>query len=284
MGHRKSDQAAINKQSNPAATNKQSDPTTTYKRSDLTATGNQAERQWNSLYRLGAIAALFMIAGTLSDLFIGTMSGGDITTIPLTAADRFLQFQSNSLMGLYNLDLLNALTGLIMVPVFIALVAAHRRVNLPYALLSLVVFIIGTSIFVGNNTALPMLELSQKYAAATTDARRIMLESAGEAMLVRGAHGSPGVFLGFALNSCGRNHPVACHAGRESIRKANCAVGHRGRHAAAGLHRSGHFCSRHQRGRDDDCRPWRFAGAGLDDPVHHTSVSPEQFAKDRNAG
>lgn len=200
MGHRKSDQAAINKQSNPAATNKQSDPTTTYKRSDLTATGNQAERQWNSLYRLGAIAALFMIAGTLSDLFIGTMSGGDITTIPLTAADRFLQFQSNSLMGLYNLDLLNALTGLIMVPVFIALVAAHRRVNLPYALLSLVVFIIGTSIFVGNNTALPMLELSQKYAAATTDARRIMLESAGEAMLVRGAHGSPGVFLGFALN------------------------------------------------------------------------------------
>ncbi len=191
MGIRKSELTAINKQSNPAATNNQA---------DLVTTGNQAERQWKRLYRLGAIAALFMIAGTLSDLFIGTMSGGSITTIPLTAADRFLQFQSNSLMGLYNLDLLNALTGLIMVPVFIALVAAHRRVNLPYALLALVIFIIGTSIFVGNNTALPMLELSQKHAAATTDARRIMLESAGEAILVRGAHGSPGVFLGFALN------------------------------------------------------------------------------------
>ena len=182
MEHRKSNLAATGKQTG------------------LAASGATSERRWNSLYLLGAIAALVMIFGTVADLIIGTMSGGDITTIPLTAADRFLQFQSNPLMGLYNLDLLNAGTGIIMIPAFIALVAAHRHVNLPYALLALVVFIIGTAIFVGNNTALPMLELSHKYAAATTDARRVMLESAGEAMLVRGAHGSPGAYPGFALN------------------------------------------------------------------------------------
>lgn len=164
------------------------------------ATHEKVEKQWNSLYRFGAVAALAMIAGTISDLFIGTMLGGDITSIPLTAVDRFLQFQSNTLLGLYNLDLLNALTGLIMIPVFLALVAALRHANLPCSLLALMIFIIGTSIFVGNNTALPMLELSHKYAAATTETQKIYLASAGEAMLARGAHGSPGAFPGFVLN------------------------------------------------------------------------------------
>ena len=45
-----------------------------------------------------------------------------------------------------------------------------------------------------------MLELSHKYAAVTTETQKIYLASAGEAMLVRGAHGSPGAFPGFVLN------------------------------------------------------------------------------------
>jgi hypothetical protein len=44
-----------------------------------------------------------------------------------------------------------------------------------------------------------MLDLSYKYAAATSESQRTLLAAAGEAMLAMGAHGSLGVFIGFLL-------------------------------------------------------------------------------------
>lgn len=118
---------------------------------------------------------------------------------PKTAIDRFAQFQDNWLLGLYNLDLLNITNQIIMIPTFFALYAAHRKVNSAYATLAMIIFLVGTTIFVTNNTALPMLELSNKYAASTTESQKTLLAAAGEVMLARGAHGSPGVFIGFVL-------------------------------------------------------------------------------------
>lgn len=50
-----------------------------------------------------------------------------------------------------------------------------------------------------SNTALTMLELSHKYSGAASDEQRLLLAGAGEAMLAKGAHGSLGVFIGFAI-------------------------------------------------------------------------------------
>ena len=44
-----------------------------------------------------------------------------------------------------------------------------------------------------------MLDLSQKYFAASSEEQRMLLAAAGEAMLAKGSHGSLGVFIGFAL-------------------------------------------------------------------------------------
>lgn len=158
-----------------------------------------AEKQWKNVYTLGGITTLIVILGTIIDIIIGNILGGDLTALPKTAIDRFTQFQGNWLLGLYNLDLLNISTSIIMLPTFFALFAAHRRVNIAYAMFAMMLCVIGTSIFVANNTALPMLELSQKYAASTTETQKTLLAAAGEALIVRGSHGSPGVFLGFAL-------------------------------------------------------------------------------------
>jgi hypothetical protein len=44
-----------------------------------------------------------------------------------------------------------------------------------------------------------MLDLSNQYAVATSDAQRAMLEAAGKAMLSTGQSHTPGTFLGFLL-------------------------------------------------------------------------------------
>ena len=157
-----------------------------------------AQAQWKSVYVLGGIAAVLSLMAVLSDIVIGSSMGGNLSALPQTAVERFAQFQQNPWLGLYNLDLLNIVNQLISIPVYFALYAAHRKANPPYALLALVIFLVGTTIFVTTNTALPMLELSGKYAVAA-ETQKALLAAAGEAMLARGAHGSLGVFFGFLL-------------------------------------------------------------------------------------
>ena len=131
-----------------------------------------------------------MIA-VVADIVVGSSTGGNLSQLPQTAVERFSQFPQNAWLGLYNLDLLNAVNQLISIPVYFALYATLRKMNKPYAMFGLIIFLLGTTIFVANNTALPMLELSNKYAAAD-EPQKAMLAAAGEAMLARGEHGSLG--------------------------------------------------------------------------------------------
>jgi len=159
---------------------------------------SQNERQWKSVYVFGGIAAILSLIAVMADIVIGSSTGGNLSQLPQTAVERFAQFQQNAWLGLYNLDLLNMVNQLISIPVYFALFAALRKTNKPYALFGLILFLLGTTIFVANNTALPMLELSNKFAAADQP-QKVLLAAAGEAMLARGEHGSLGAFFGFLL-------------------------------------------------------------------------------------
>lgn len=161
---------------------------------------NYNDVQWKSVYILGGIAAILSLIAVMADIVIGSSTGGNLSALPQTAIERFAQFQQNTWLGLYNLDLLNTVNQLISIPVYFALYAALRKTNKPYALLALIVFLLGTTIFVANNTALPMLELSRKYALAI-EPQKTLLAAAGEAMLARGEHGGFGVFFSFLLPS-----------------------------------------------------------------------------------
>lgn len=157
------------------------------------------ENQWQSMYVLGGVATVIALVGIVLDVIIGSTTGGNLSALPQTAIDRFAQFQMAPLLGLYNLDLLNIFNQIMLIPAYVALYAVQRKANSAYALLALIIFLVGTTIFVTTNTALPMLELSNKYTGATTESQRTLLAAAGEAMLARGAHGSLGVFIGFLL-------------------------------------------------------------------------------------
>jgi hypothetical protein len=161
---------------------------------------HEKQSQWKSIYILGGITAILSLICVVFDIVVGSSTGGNLSALPQTAVDRFAQFQESPWLGLYNLDLLNTVNQLISIPVYFALYAAHRKTNKPYALFGLIIFLVATTIFVTTNTALPMLELSRKYATAA-EPQKVLLAAAGEAMLARGMHGSLGVFFGFFLST-----------------------------------------------------------------------------------
>ena len=157
------------------------------------------QNQWKTIYLLGGIAAFIVFGLTLSDIIIGSMTGVDLTQLPQTAIERFEEFQKSWLIGLYHLDMLNVIISAAMIPVFFALSTIHREIKPATSSLALILFLVATTIFITTNTALPMLHLSEKYYSTTSETQRNLYASAGEALLVRGEHGSPGVFIGFFL-------------------------------------------------------------------------------------
>jgi hypothetical protein len=83
--------------------------------------------------------------------------------------------------------------------VYLALFGAHRRASQAFAALAAILSFIGAAVYTANNKALPMLTLSDQYAAASTDAERARLAATGQAMLAQGEDFTPGSFMGFFL-------------------------------------------------------------------------------------
>ncbi|MGE5419888.1 MAG: DUF4386 family protein [Chloroflexota bacterium] len=158
-----------------------------------------SDKQLKLIYKAGAISTIIVLCGIIIDMAAGTLTGGNVAALPQTAVGRFNQFRENELLGLYNLDLLNVINQIILIPSIFALYSIHRETNKPSAALSLILFLVGTTIFIAGNTAMTMLDLSHKYFGANSDEQRMLLSAAGEAMLAKGSHGSLGVFMGFAL-------------------------------------------------------------------------------------
>src|SRR6266498_6168173 len=146
---------------------------TTYQKSQSGENGN-TESQWRGIYIVGGIATIIVLIGIALDVIFGSVTGGNLSALPQTAVDRFTQFQIHPLLGLYNLDLLNIINQMIFIPAYFALYAAHRKTNSAYSILALIIFLVGTTIFITTNSALPMLELSHKYASATTESQKTL--------------------------------------------------------------------------------------------------------------
>lgn len=170
------------------------------KKLDTADTPTMAKR-YRKLICFGGYAAILAFLLTLTDIIFGSISSGNLSALPQTALEKFSEFQQNRLLGLYHLDLLNVIISIVMVPLYLALFVVHRKASLSYAAVGLVFAIIGTTVFISTNTALPMLELSNKYFATGDETQRTLFAAAGEAFIARGEHGGLGVFIGFTLST-----------------------------------------------------------------------------------
>jgi hypothetical protein len=152
-----------------------------------------ADPRWKHVYMLGGVAALITVLVALLDIVLSLLPGR------LSATDWFARFQESRFLALRDLGLWNIVNTTLAVPVYLALYGAHRRASQAFAALAAILSFIGAAVYTANNKALPMLALSDRYAAASTDGERARLAATGQAMLAQGEDFPPGSFMGFFL-------------------------------------------------------------------------------------
>lgn len=157
-----------------------------------------ADRNWRSLYKIGGIAALGTVLVGVIEIGITFLPGGNGTY--KTVFDWFTLFQNNAFMGLRNLGLLNLFFYALDIPIFFALYVAHRKSSQTLAALAIIVSFIGVAVFYATNRAFAMLDISNQFALATSEAQRAILAAAGQAMLSVGQSHTPGTFIAFFLS------------------------------------------------------------------------------------
>lgn len=135
---------------------------------------------WRNLYKIAGFAALAMVVFIPIQIAVFV-----IWPPPDTVVGWFRLFQSNKLVGLLDMDLLLMVDQIFIGLILIALYAALRQTSLSMMTVALMLGLSGMVIYFGSTVAFEMLALSNRYAAAATQAERETLVAAGQAMLVR---------------------------------------------------------------------------------------------------
>lgn len=161
--------------------------------------GQFTDLGWNGLCRLGGVAAFVLLVYSLATLVQIIVLGGP----PKTAVEAFELLQRSKLIGLLRLDFPTILAIPLYYILFLGIFAALRRVDRAYATLATVLTFVGTTLVLATPTALPMLSLSEKYAAAKTEAVRVQIETVGEAILATDIWHNTGSFMGGILAQSG---------------------------------------------------------------------------------
>ena len=162
-----------------------------------TAQPGSTVNRWKGFHRIAAIAAVLTLLTAVAEILITFLPGG--YTTPSTVTEWFALLQANPFLGLRNLGLLNIVMTALGIPLMLALYAIHRKQRALPALAVILSFV-GTAVFFATNRALPLLALSEQFAAAATTAESAALEAAGLAMLATGQSHTPGTFLAFFIS------------------------------------------------------------------------------------
>jgi hypothetical protein len=154
---------------------------------------------WSTLCRIGGIAALLLIVYSLATIVQMIVLGGQ----PASAAQAFDLLQHHRVVGLLRLDLPTIAAMPLYYLLFLGLYAALRRSDQALALLATALAFVGVTLVLATPTALSMVPLSDRFAAATTDAARAQLLAVGEAIMAADIWHSTGAILGGILVQCG---------------------------------------------------------------------------------
>jgi hypothetical protein len=151
---------------------------------------------WKLVCRAAGVAALLIVLAGLLDILIMFLPGTGTNPGARTVEDWFTLLQTMPFLALRDLGLLNMITMSCSVMVFFGLYGIHRRISPLAAGMALILVCLGAAIYIANNTALPMLTLSQHDAAANSESQKTLWASAGQALLAR-EDLTAGAFPGF---------------------------------------------------------------------------------------
>ena len=151
---------------------------------------------WSSLYKLGGISALLLVAIVIIQLIVFTIAPPPLDG---TAIDWFILFQKNPIIGLIHFEFLMIIYVILCIPIALALYTLLRQVNPSWTVLYLILSLLGVMCFIAARPAFEMLHLSNGYAAAKTDAERAIFLAAGEAKVAT-FHGTA-FYINYILGS-----------------------------------------------------------------------------------
>ena len=148
-----------------------------------------ADRSSRGLYRTGAVAALIAVVffrRNFAAELIGFRGFGIIDVPaehPSSAFEWFALLQEERLLGLALFDLIDLVNYALLGLIFLALYGALRRASRSAMVVATAFGIAGVAVYFASNQAFSMASLSNRYAAASSDAQRSALLAAGEALL-----------------------------------------------------------------------------------------------------
>ena len=142
------------------------------------------DMKWAGLYRVGGVAALACAVMYL--ITLGVYVPANLASPPPgTVAEWFGVFQDSPIIGLSYLGLADAIIMILWGPMSLALYFVLRQTSRTWATITTPFVFVGMTVFLATNTAFSMLFLSNKFAAAASEAARSALLSAGEALIAQ---------------------------------------------------------------------------------------------------
>jgi hypothetical protein len=102
---------------------------------------------------------------------------------PDTVSGWFSLLQDNPLAGLVDLDLLLVVDNVLLVAIALAIYVALRRTNASLSTLAVGMWLVSLVLLIAANPSIQMLDLSERFSAATGDAERAAYLAAGQAQL-----------------------------------------------------------------------------------------------------
>ncbi|MCP4362814.1 MAG: DUF4386 family protein [Chloroflexi bacterium] len=146
---------------------------------------------WNRLCKLGGIVAWIQLGCLLFTIISLTILGAE----PTTAEATYKMLQDDGFVGLLRLDFATLILLALFPFVAVALFTAFRYSQQAYALLALVLILMGTLLGLANHSAFSIMYLSDLYAAAATAAQQEQFLAAGEAVIASNMWNSTAGFL-----------------------------------------------------------------------------------------
>ena len=144
---------------------------------------------WRALYITGGIAAVIAVLVFRRYLSVELMQfkGFGLFSVPeiwpVSALDWFALFQQNRFVGLALFDLFDLVNYALVGLIFLALYGVLRDVSQSGMLVATACGFVGIAVYYASNQTFAMLNLSGRFAAATSEAERAMFLAAGEALL-----------------------------------------------------------------------------------------------------
>jgi hypothetical protein len=140
-----------------------------------------ADAAWAPLYRIGAVAPWITLASYLTEVVVIILG----ETYPATMADWFALLQRDKILGLLYLNALDTFSIALLGLMFVAVCVALRRVNPSFVAIAAFFALLGIAVFVSTRAAMVsgLLNLTDQYAAAATEAQRAQLLIAGDAIV-----------------------------------------------------------------------------------------------------